>query len=222
MRALLVGLAVSLVAAVAPAGADPYVAYYAGHLHVVQMGVYEPSSGQSARASSQSASAVEVSMSFTTGEVLANSDPSNEVPETGGCVDLFLDNVLDSGCGALTVTPDGVMQTTRVQGDIASTAYDYVPDPFSFTERGPSTIHIDLTFTGTGDIVRGRRDPVLVGVCGLPPDTRGAFLIADAELRRTAGAAGSMVSDTIGPVDAASLTPTMIDVRYASGGACAA
>ncbi len=202
----------------APSAADPVTAsIYADHIHLVQSGMYEIMGAASA-----SESAFEISMWAGAGEVTLSSDSAGEPFEAGGCVEIFRDNVQESGCAALQVVTDGAMQTSRVTGTMSSLVSDYVNDPETgptFIERGPSTIHIDLTFTGTGLIRRKESHRTGLGLCGLPPDTNGASVMVETPLERDAVAVGTFASATFGAIDPAVLQPEMLEARYLDAGA---
>jgi hypothetical protein len=140
-------------------------------------------------------------------------------PEEGGCVDIFNAGVIDAGCGALDVEPDGVMGVTTVRGTIDTTAYSYDPD-LGFEEIGPSQIAIDIVVTGTGQIERSPHTNYGVGVCGLPPETRGAFVDAIPELQRDSTMTGTLTSVAAGAIDVATLPSLLVQAYGVSVGAC--
>lgn len=221
--------ALSALTSLTPADADPYVAASAQHLHAVHLNVYRPL-GASAHdrlagllehrtSADDNDPAVELSMNIGKLEVILDTE-GNAQPEEGGCIDIIVGSVIDTGCGPLAIFADRQSGTTHVVGEIASTEYEYIADPFSFTEIGPSTISVDLDFVGTGPVERSPYGWSAVGVCGLPPETRGVFVDVTEELTRAATADGELISAAAGPVDVSTFAPSLIDAFGVRAGAC--
>ena len=205
--------ALLLAAVVTPARAD--VMLYAHRADAVHVNVYRPMAGQANHETSDP----EVSMFFGKLDVLI--DPNEEgYPEEGGCIDIFHDNVIDAGCGTLTFEADGIMDTTRIRGTIETTAYQYYSETVEFIEIGPSQIVVDLTVKGTGEIELSPFSNYAVGVCGLPPDTRGVFVDARPELQRDAAMSGTLESLAAGAVDVTKLPALLVQASNVATGAC--
>jgi hypothetical protein len=205
MRKLLLVVAAVSLLPMPRAAADPYAAYFLARGHLVE--VYQAEGAPA-----------EVRLFAGSGEVVL--DSSGEPLENGGCVEIFKDNVLDSACGAMAVTTDPLLGSSVVQATLDSVAYDYDPQTVTFTERGPSTITVDLTLTGTGLPRQGHSEATGVGFCGLPPDTSGGFVLAEILIDRDASAGGTLRSATIGSVDPSTLVAKLREGSYASAGAC--
>lgn len=161
-------------------------------------------------------STIELSMFLRKLDVLHDDDGYPQ-PQESGCIHLRRGITNDAGCGPLTITTDEVMGTTRVVGEIASEEFEYIPDPYSFTEIGPSTITIDLTFIGEGVIIPGYG--ATLRPCGIVRPL-GASATAHPGLRRATTGAGLFSSAAIGPVDIADFEPWMYQGVYLSGTAC--
>lgn len=212
-------------ASLTPSTADPSAAVYAQRLHAVHVNVFRPlGSGLEARLSPlverlEDGTETELSMNLASLEVLVDTAGSG-VPEQGGCIDIIRGSVIDTGCGPLTIVADQAMGTTRVTGEIASTEYEYIPDPFAFNEIGPSTITVDLTFTGAGPISPSPYGWTAAGVCGLPPETRGVFVDVSQEFTRQATGAGTLHSAAAGNVDIGAYAPALVEATGVAAGAC--
>lgn len=204
MRRLLVALVVLTVLPVPHASADPYAGYYLARGRLVEVFQAE-------------GAPIEVGLFAADGEVVL--DSSGEPFETGGCIDVFASNVLDSGCGELQVSVNTLTGTAAVTGTIDTVAYDYDPGTVTFTERGPSSIEMHLVLIG-GRPRLGHSEGTGPGFCGLPPDISGAFLLAEILVDRDAAVSGSLTSATIGPVGTATLLGKVREGTYVVAGAC--
>lgn len=161
---------------------------------------------------------IEVRILGADGQTLV--DPNGELSdEDGGCIEIFANNMLDFACGDLGIAARPALIGATMRAQVASTLYAYDPETVSFTEIGPSTIDLDLTLTGEG-APRVEEPGNAVGVCGLPPDTRGAFVIGNQAVERAAIATGSLTS-AIGAVDPSTLNVALHEFVFAYAGACA-
>lgn len=140
--------------------------------------------------------------------------------EDGGCIEIFKDDVLDVACGALQVTSEPGLSAMRVRGRIDSVAYDYLPETVEFANERGSVITVDLLVTGTGSPRLAHSERTGVGVCGLPPDTRGVFVLGELPLERAGVPSGTLTSQEIGSVDPAGLVSVLRDVTFGYAGAC--
>lgn len=203
------------------AQAEPWAHVDSSRTHAIHVNVFRPLSLQArleALASRAVAADTNVELSMFVGKTEALVDPEGYVyPEEGGCIDILVGSIIDAGCGALTVTVDDALGTTRVVGTIETTAYEYIPDPFEFREIGPSSIAIDVTFAATGALEPSPYSSVAAGVCGLPPETKGVFLDARPEVRRSAPGTGSLVSSSAGPVNIRDFSPLRLEVLALAG-----
>lgn len=210
MKKRLVLIPALLLLAVVPARSQDVMLYAVG-ADAVHVNVFRPLGGVAS-------SAPEVSMFFGKLEVYA--DPNQWwYPEEGGCVDIFHNGVIDYGCGEFVVQADGVMGVTTVSGVLDTTAYAYDPDT-GFEEIGPSQITVDLTVTGDGPVEVSPYTNYAVGVCGLPPDTRGVFADGRPELQRSAAMTGTLESQHAGSVDVQTLPTLLVKAFNVAVGAC--
>lgn len=223
MRAIAAALAVALTLPFSASASEVPVtaSAYGDHIHMVESGAFGILGER--RAGIRDAS-YEISLfAARVEETISTYEHSHHV-DTGGCFTVFsvATQVRDTGCGTLTVAPDGALGTTRVTGVLDSEAADYVNDPETgpdFINPRPSTITVDLTFTGTGPLRIAESDRSFVGVCGTPPDVRGVSAGVEAPLTRAAVATGTFRSASLGDIDPGLLEPTMMDARYAEAGA---
>lgn len=199
-------------AALAPVSAQD-VALYAHRIDAVHVNVFRPLDGAALQTDGP-----EVSMAFGRLDVLV--DPNEEgYPGEGGCIDIFNDGIVDSGCGPLTVEPDGVLGATRVHGTLETTAYRYDSET-GFEHLGPSQIEVDLVATGEGVIEPSPYTNYAVGVCGLPPETRGVFVDGRPELQRGATLTGTLSSAYAGEVDPTPLPTLLVQAFTVIAGVC--
>jgi hypothetical protein len=104
-------------------------------------------------------------------------------------------DLIDVGCGRLSVTVDPLLQTATLKGTLRSWIYDYETGE----EGGPSKIVVNLTFAGAGLIRPIISQSEFVDAQPLPP---AAFLFASVGTGagRNAIAKGSISSATLGAV----------------------
>jgi hypothetical protein len=103
-------------------------------------------------------------------------------------------NLVDFGCGEVEVTVDLLLRSATIQGTIPSELFDLD----TFEPAGPSSIAVDVSWTGTGlPAPEVAVDPFIV-VGGFPVPFGFADVFAFAGLVRDADASGSVVSATIG------------------------
>lgn len=228
MRATTI-LSASLAGAMALGGvahAQPWAHLESQRLHAIHVNVFRPLDAPTLRSEALTPSTVDqaegtAELSMFVGELEAIVDPSGVVtPEEGGCVSILVGQVIDEGCGALTVDRDDVAGTTRVSGVLETTAYEYIPDPFSFEELGPSSITVDLVFRA-GEVAQpSPYTSWAAGFCGWPPETKAVFVDARPELQRVAPGAGTLRSAAAGPIDIGQVEPLMVDAfgALAAGG----
>jgi hypothetical protein len=172
----------------------------------------------------QDGAPVEVQMYAYTGSAIDNGEAFDFGPEM--CVSLHRatedGGVGEDACGVVTVEVVPGLTSMRVAGSLEGYGYAYAYDPEegpTWTDLGPSEVSVDLLLTGTGD-PRIAEPGVSPGVCGLPPDTRGAGLIADVALARDATVSGGLDATNAGAVDASTLTGILSDYLFAYAFAC--
>lgn len=213
MKRIAIALTMVAVAGIAPADAVVTVGYYAHRIHVAEVGQND-------------GAPIEVRLQAYTGEVLANSEPESEPLTPSVCVDLFRSvgdgGIGSSACGEIEVTVQPALSATHLRGAIDGSAWSYANDPEYgpvFTDLGPTQVVLDLTLTGTGD-ARLAEPTTAPGVCGLPPDIRGALVILEAPMTRDAVISGALSEANVGSVDAATTSGRMTDTAFATADAC--
>lgn len=198
----------SLAVVPAPAGAQPFADAFAGRGHAIEMG--QPDGHP-----------FEARMFGFTGDVLFSMQPVED--EDFGCLEIFKDAVLELACGTFAIDPAPALQGTNVAATLDSEIYDYVNDPVwgpTLQFRGMGTMSFDLVLRGVGDPRLAHSEHTGVGVCGLPPETRGAFVFGEVLVDRAAAPEGTISTSALGDLDAAGLGATLRDMTALVAGAC--
>lgn len=204
--------------AVAPARAEPTVS---GGAYADRLQLFEVYQSEGAT--------TEVWMFGGAGEVLVNTAGSGgEEFEAGGCLTVTepLDDgtyLIDEACGAFTVEPSPLLETTEVAGSLEGSGYLYHNDPElgpTFEYLGPSTIDIDLKLVATSDPRLAEPERMGLMFCGLPPDMRGGGVLLHAPYVRDVKPVGTIDGSYTDPVDGATLFGMAYESTYAETGAC--
>lgn len=203
-----IGIVSGLLALVgmAPAGADPQPIYFVARGHLVEAYQVE-------------GSMTEVQLFAGQGEVLADS-AGEPYEERFGCISIFRDYVIEEGCGEVGVSADPLLQLTGVEGTMETTVYTFDPETITFTPIGESAVHLGLTLPASSEPRLAHSEFTGVGVCGLPPETRGAWVQVETPLQRDAGATGTLHSVHFGNIDPAILAAKVSAATFAVAGAC--